>query len=220
VPIGAVIFDLWNTLIDWLVDESDVLRGRIAATTDHDPDRFAELWASTYRLRETGPLARAYRAVGVPEDAIEELIEARYALSRRAIVPSDGVVETLAELRRRGLRLAVVSACTEEIAAIWPETPFAGLFDAEVFSATCGYMKPDPEIFLLAAERLGVEPHDCLYVGDGANDELAGAERVGMRAVLIHREGEEPYWPEVRAWTGPRITSIPEVLSLVCDSDS
>jgi hypothetical protein len=36
-----------------------------------------------------------------------------------------------------------------------------------------------------------------------------------MRAVLIHREGREPHWPEVRDWSGPRITSVPAVLELV-----
>jgi len=213
--IRAVIFDLWETLIDWLIEESSVFRQELAATTAHTPERFAELWQETYRLRETGSLADAYRAVGVPEEELERLIDARHALARRALVPRDGVVGTLQELRRRGLRLAVVSACTEDVPNVWPETAFAGLFDAEVFSATCGYMKPDPEIFLLAAENLGVEPRDCLYVGDGANDELAGAERVGMRSVLIQRPGRDPYWPEVQGWTGPRITAIPEVLELV-----
>jgi putative hydrolase of the HAD superfamily len=210
-----VIFDLWETLIDWVIDESDTFRRRLAATTGHDAERFAELWQETYRLRETGTLADAYRAVGVPEEALDELIEARHTLARRVIVPREGVLETLRELRSRGFRLGVVSACTADVPAVWPETVFAGLFDAEVFSATCGHMKPEPEIFLLAAELLQVEPADCLYVGDGANDELAGAERVGMRSVLIHRPGKEPVWPEVRDWTGPRITSIPEVLQLV-----
>ena len=70
-------------------------------------------------------------------------------------------------------------------------------------------MKPDPRIYLRACDELGVEPGECLYVGDGANDELAGAQRVGMRPVLIHRPEEKPQWD------GPRITSIPDVLDLV-----
>ena len=48
-----------------------------------------------------------------------------------------------------------------------------------------------------------------------ANDELAGALRVGMRALLIHRPGDPPLWPEVQAWDGPRVTSIPEVLEVL-----
>jgi putative hydrolase of the HAD superfamily len=72
-------------------------------------------------------------------------------------------------------------------------------------------------IYRLACQELGVEPNEAMFVGDGANDELAGAERVGMRSVLIHREGEEPQWDEVRDWQGPRITAIPQVLSLLAD---
>ena len=56
-------------------------------------------------------------------------------------------------------------------------------------------MKPEPEIYLRTAEALGVEPADCFFVGDGANDELAGAERVGMTPVLFLPEGREPLWP-------------------------
>ncbi len=37
----------------------------------------------------------------------------------------------------------------------------------------------------------------------------------GMRAILIHRSGEDPFWPEVQSWAGPRITTIPEVLTLL-----
>lgn len=216
----AVIFDLWNTLVDWAVDDSNTLREELAASTGHDPDHFMALWQETYRLRETGPLDRAFRALGVPDAEIEGHIAARHALTRRALVPRDGVLPTLTELRRRGLRLGMVSACTEEVPAVWPETPFAGLFDVEVFSAICGHMKPDPEIFLLAAEGLGVEPGECLYVGDGANDELAGAERVGMRSVLVGHPGKEPFWADARDWTGERIESIPEVLDLVERSTS
>jgi putative hydrolase of the HAD superfamily len=84
-----------------------------------------------------------------------------------------------------------------------------------VFSCSVGFRKPDPAIYRLALDELGVEPADAMFVGDGANDELGGAERVGMRAVLILRAGQdEPYWEEARGWQ-PRITSIPEVLELL-----
>ena len=108
-----------------------------------------------------------------------------------------------------------LTVCSEDVPEIWDETPFRGLFDSTVFSCAVGLRKPDPRIYRLACEELEVEPAEALFVGDGANDELAGAEAVGMRAVLVHREGEEPLWEEVRDWTGPRITAIPQVLSLL-----
>ena len=75
-------------------------------------------------------------------------------------------------------------------------------------------MKPEPEIYLRTAEALGVEPADCFFVGDGANDELAGAARVGMTPVLFVPDGREPLWPEVREWGGLRVSSMREVLEL------
>ena len=211
----AVIFDLWGTLVDWPVDPSRALNERLRKATPHGPAEFERLFRETYRQRETGPLADAYRLLGVSEDRLDELIAQRRENTRAALVPRDGAVDTLVELRSRGYRLGMISVCSEEVPELWAGTRFHGLFDAEVFSATCGHMKPDAEIYLLATGELGVEPAECLYVGDGANDELAGAERVGMTSVLVQREGEEPVWPELRDWSGPRVTSIPQVLELV-----
>lgn len=126
--------------------------------------------------------------------------------------PRDGALETLRELRARGIGTGLLTVCGEDTAEVWSETPFAGLFDSEVFSCSVGMRKPDVRIYELACSELGVETGEALFVGDGANDELAGAERAGMRALLIHRPGAEPVWPEAREWQGPRITALSEVL--------
>ena len=133
---------------------------------------------------------------------------------RRALKPRPGVVDTLRALRGRGQLVGLITVCTEDVETLWDDSELAGLFDAEIFSSSLGVSKPDPRIYLACCEALGVEPHDAVFVGDGANDELAGARRVGMEAILIHRPGEGPMWPELHDWDGPRITSIPEVLDL------
>jgi putative hydrolase of the HAD superfamily len=160
---------------------------------------------------------RPYLAsLGVEGHEAEQLVELRCRFSAELLgTPREGVLETLQELARRGIPTGLITVCSEDVVDVWPETPFAGVFDSEVFSCSCGYRKPDPRLYRQVCEELDVEPCDALYVGDGANDELAGAERVGMRPVLIHRPGQEPRWPEVRDWRGPRITTIPEVLDLV-----
>jgi putative hydrolase of the HAD superfamily len=150
----------------------------------------------------------------VPDEHLEEHVGARHDFARRALQPRDGALETLAELRRRGLKLGLITVCSEEVPAAWPETVFAGEFDAETFSSECGLIKPEPEIYLSTAERLGVEPEACAFVGDGANDELAGAARVGMTPVLFLPAGQEPRWTEVRDWPGLRVSSLPKVLEL------
>jgi epoxide hydrolase-like predicted phosphatase len=65
----------------------------------------------------------------------------------------------------------------------------AELFDTVVISAEVGLHKPQPEIYTLAAERLGVEPQACVFVDD-LKENCEGAEAVGMTAIR-HRSAPE-----------------------------
>lgn len=209
----AVIFDLWDTLVDWPVDEAQALNRGLADRVGLSEDEFRERWQAHYILSQTQPLATLYRSLGVPEEHLEAHVTERHEFARQALRPRDGALTTLAELRRRDMRLGLISMCSEDVPTIWPETELAGCFDTETFSATTGLKKPDAAIYLETAVSLGVAPEDCFFIGDGANDELAGAGRVGMTPVLM-ATGREPHWPEVREWTGLSVSSIPEVLEL------
>jgi putative hydrolase of the HAD superfamily len=210
-----VIFDLWDTLVDYDPAGGRAFQDQVAALLGSDPDEFAVRWRAERPKRESGPL-RDYVTTLCDDDSVaDKVVALRYASTREMLRPRPGAVETLRELRQRGVVVGLISICTDDVVETWGETPFAGLFDSTVFSCAVGLRKPDPRIYLFACEELGVEPGEAMFVGDGANDELAGAERVGMRAVLIHRASEEPPWEELRDWPGPRITSIPQVLSLL-----
>ena len=211
----AVIFDLWDTLVDWPTEEAEVLRRELAALIGGDPTEFDERWRASYRASQTGPLAEVYRSLGVPDEHVDAHVTARHEFGRRVLRLREGAREAMAELRRRGVKLGLITVCSEEVPRAWPQTELAGLFDAETFSSECGLVKPEPEIYLRTAEALGVDAAECFFVGDGANDELAGAERVGMTPVLFLPDGREPLWPQVRAWAGLRVSSIPDVLRLV-----
>lgn len=210
-----MIFDLWDTLALWPVEAGQELHRRWARRLSLEPDEFETRWRESYGLRHRGTLADAFRLLCEDEETIAELVEWRDELTRRSLVPRDGALETLRELHGRGLRVGLVSACTEDVPRLWPESPFADLVEEPVFSCEVGVSKPEPQIYLAACERLDVGPGDCLFVGDGANDELAGAQRVGMRAVCVLPPGRaEPLWPEARGWK-PTISSLHDVLSLV-----
>lgn len=211
--LRAVIFDLWDTLVDYDETGARAFQAQVAVRLGRDPDEFAAVWRQGRAVRDSGPLPDYLRTLGAAD--VEELVELRRASTRTMLQPRAGAVETLVELRRRGYRVGLITVCSDDVVDVWAETPFAGLFDATVFSCAVGMRKPDPRIYRLACDQLGVEPEQALFVGDGANDELAGAERVGMRAVLIHRAGQEPLWDEARAWQGPRITTVPELLSVL-----
>jgi len=212
----AVVFDLFETLVDYDDRRSREFSAELARRTGREPDDFHRIWIEGRPLRETGPMEPYLVSLGIDQEAIHDFLELRRSFTREVLGGArPGAVETLRELRARGIRLGLITVCSEDTVDVWPETPFAGLFDAEVFSSTCGLRKPDPRIYELVLEQLDVKPSEALFVGDGANDELAGAERVGMRVILVHRPGEEPAWPELQDWSGPRISSIPEVLQLL-----
>jgi putative hydrolase of the HAD superfamily len=210
----AVVFDLWDTIVDFDAEGTAAFHREVARRIGRDPDEFVALWNEGRATRDSGPFRDYLVSLGVGEHA-DEVIRLRHEETRRQLVPRPGAVETIEELRRRGLRTGMISVCSDDVPLLWPETAFADLFDATVFSCSVRLRKPDPRIYRLALDELEVEPGEAMFVGDGANDELAGAERVGMRAVLIHRAGEEPLWDEAREWRGPRITSVPELLPLL-----
>jgi putative hydrolase of the HAD superfamily len=212
----AVIFDLWQTLVPWQADEANRFYDRMADTVGVEPGLFREAWISGRVSRERGPIADHLRELltGLGVDGeIDQLIELRRDWTRRALVPRADALSTLEELRRRGHRLGLISVCSQDVPDVWEETPLAGVLDEHVFSCEVGLSKPDRRIYEIACERLGVEAGDCLFVGDGANDELPGAERAGMTAIQLRPPGEE-LTPEGRAWRGESIEHLSELLDL------
>ena len=207
----AVIFDLWDTLALWPSEAFEQVKralGRHIDDVDH-------VWATTYRDRQIGSMESYFRGLGLDDDAVAECMRIRSTFTRETLVPRDGAIETLDELQRRGFKRGVISVCSSDVEEVWDETELAPYVDDVVLSCAVGLSKPDPRIYELACERLEVTPDECVFVGDGANDELAGAQRVGMRAVCVLPPGRiEPIWQEARGWE-PTIRSLPEVLALV-----
>lgn len=89
----------------------------------------------------------------------------------------------------------------------------AGLLDAAVFSSEIGVRKPRPLIFETVLERIEVKPVDAVFVGDRLVDDVAGAQALGMRAVLTRQyRREEPDDIEPDAVI-ERVTELPAVLA-------
>jgi len=192
------------------------VRPRVAERLGLTLEEFDTRWyGELAHLRETGPIADVLARFDLSPDAAEDVLALRGDVTRQGLVPVPGAAETIAELRDRGLRTGLITVCSEDVPRIWPETLFHGLFDAEVFSSSVGLRKPDPRIYALALDELEVPASEAMFVGDGANDELAGAERVGMTSVMLEVPPEKLPGEEQPEWDGLRIRSLPELLELV-----
>ena len=102
----------------------------------------------------------------------------------RALEPIPGALETVAELRRRGVRLALVTngGAADQRAKI-DRHAVDTRFDAVLVEGEVGFGKPDPRIFRLALERLEVTAAEAWMVGDDLPWDIAGAQAVGIHGV-------------------------------------
>ena len=84
----------------------------------------------------------------------------------------------------------------------------------ELFSCQVGLKKPDPRIYRLACDQLGVPPERCLYIGDGSSRELSGAAAVGMHPVMlraVHEDLRDAHHIDAEEWQGLVIATPVEV---------
>jgi putative hydrolase of the HAD superfamily len=226
----AVIFDLFGTLIDnygevafkqKLTEMADVL--------GVPPQDFIQEWGKAWKLRSTGELSTIEESIkhaiiplGVQasSEQIAEATRIRFAFTQSMLVPRHDTLETLQELRSSGYKIGLISDCTAEVPLLWPETPFVQFIDVPIFSCAVHLKKPDPRIYLLACERLGVLPQRCLFVGDGGSRELNGANAVGMDALMIRAESEQVrdvHRLEADVWEGSRVITLKNILPFVDD---
>ncbi|MEA1977643.1 MAG: HAD family hydrolase [Chloroflexota bacterium] len=123
-------------------------------------------------------------------------------------VPDD-VMPTLTGLRQAGFKLGLVSNRSEPLDEIVESLGFTGMFDLILAAGEVGWYKPDPRLLQYAAERLGVEPGETLYLGDNFHADVIGASAAGMTPVLLDPRG---IYPDVDCWVVPSVGAFAQEL--------
>ena len=209
--LEAVLFDLDDTLHDDtlayrragervaadVAAERNVSAERLFAAYIAEADAFwAGLSSANVGMPMVGLRAQmwltALRAVGVEDEPLAVRCAAAYNAYRRdhlQLFP--GALELLGRLRARGYKLGMITngvaeTHREKIVVLGLEEVFDEIFIAD----EVGLAKPDPRIFLLAAERLGVAPQRCAMVGDRYDRDVRGAQDAGMFTVFVNVRGE------------------------------
>ncbi len=203
-PIRAVVFDLFSTLTS--LSHTPGAPGRNShETLGISPEAWREALFHQSRERLIGEISRPVDIIrdiawkidrSISEERLEEAARVRRIRFRYCLEhPPEGVVESLRNIRDAGYRLALISNADAVEAEGWGGAEMASLFEISIFSCHVGYMKPEPEIFRLCLEKLGLNGPECLYVGDGGNDELIASAAAGMHAVLT-TQFLSATWPE------------------------
>jgi len=211
--LRAVFFDVGNTLLFPHPSVSEVCR-QILAEEGHVHDLSAidalmplvdEFYEDRYQSDDTfwtdeaetsqvwiGMYSLLCRKLGI-EDEAEHIALRVYAEFGRADRwrAYDDVVPAFRRLRDRGLSIGLISNWDKRLTGLMDGMGIAPLLDTIVSSAEVGLHKPDPRIFELACDRLGVAPEESAHVGDHHYADVLGARAVGMLPILIDRHAGE-----------------------------
>jgi putative hydrolase of the HAD superfamily len=222
----AVVFDYYGTLtVPATVDERAQSSCRVARALGVPPEPFLALLRSTFAERFTGRLgdiAQTLQSLAARCGCSPTADQVQAACTERRV--TEGVfasmvrpeaVETLRAIRARGLCIGVLSDCTHELVERWDQLPVAPLVDVPVFSVEAGERKPHPSLYRAVSDRLGVEPGEVVYVGDGGSHELTGASLAGMTAVRLVTEDniQALVYDQETDWAGPVVHALGELLA-------
>jgi len=185
MTITAVIFDLDGVLIDSAEPHAEAWR-RLADElgVSVDPAQFLATFG-----RQNRDIVPLLFGADLKPDRIRELGERKEAiyrdLARGRVKQVQGAVGLVRDCRRNGLRLAVgSSAPRENIDLALGEMGLTEEFQAIVHAGDVSRGKPDPQVFLVAAERLAVSPAECAVIEDAPSG-LTAARAAGMTAIGV-----------------------------------
>lgn len=155
---------------------------------------------------------RLFRSYGLPEDrevARRAVQDCLAGWDRHFVLPEDAQPTLRALHERHAVALVSNFDHPPYVRSLLERFDLARHFDAVVISGELRIDKPDARIFRRALDAVGCAPAEALVVGDSPETDIAGAEAVGCRAVLIDMQERHPDYP------GERVTSLGELVTLV-----
>jgi putative hydrolase of the HAD superfamily len=205
VAVDAVIFDWGGTLTPWhsidaaqlwfwvCEEHFDAAEAEAHAAALHAAE--TQLWQAAFADQRSATMEHLFELAGVP---VSEPLVASYQRAWEPHTFTDPDVPVLLRgLRDRGVKVGVLSN------TMWPRSwhedvfrrdGVLGLIDGAVYSSEIEWTKPHPEAFRAAMAAIGVsDPARCVFVGDRPYDDVHGAQRAGMRAVLVPNSAVPPF---------------------------
>jgi putative hydrolase of the HAD superfamily len=227
--IKAVFFDLYHTLVryeppqevliakalkDFGIDVSpEVLRRPLVLADEFIYQDIARRPLSQRSTEEKMALYAQYQGIVLKEAGIkadEKLVLGLLGKMQQFqmnLVLFDDVAPSLTDLKSRGLILGLISNVEKDMTDTLNNLGLPSWLEIVVTSQDFQFSKPQPEIFQEALRRAGVQPAEAIYIGDQYQVDVFGANRAGMKGVLLDRGG---YYEEITDC--PRIRSLAELV--------
>jgi putative hydrolase of the HAD superfamily len=225
VAVDAVIFDWGGTLTPWHTIDVAELWASVCAL--HFPAKDAtasaaalhgaesQLWRVSAQAHRSATMDALFELAGVAATA--DLLASYVRAWEPHTYTDPDVPDLFRHLRARGIRVGVLSN------TMWPRRWHDDVFrrdgvldliDGAVYTSEIDWTKPHPEAFRAAMAAIGTsDPARCVFVGDRPFDDVHGAQRAGLRAVLVPNSDVPPYASAVPDAVISRLAELPPLLA-------
>ena len=174
-------------------------------------------------LTTTAVLGEALASVGIEElnpQVVTHALGRMYALTERHWLRVPGLEMTLNLLQRRGLRLGLLSNVGDEanVQRLIDKVGIRGFFDPILVSAAIGERKPAAGPFLQILERWHLKPEQVVMVGDRLDQDILGAQRVGMHQIWMRGYAEVDHGDEITPeLTADSLMQLPSMIDALSE---
>jgi len=181
--IRAVIFDMDGVIVDSEpihieAEKQTLLKHGVKITTEE-----LRTYTGTTAEFEFNDLFQRYELDTTAKTLFDEKEVIMFRLLEQRTEPTKGVIDLIKKLKQQGFKLGVATSGHRKLAHYYlRKLGLETFFDTVVCAEDITRSKPDPEIFLKAAQRLGVEPSECVVIED-AKFGVEAAKKAGMKAV-------------------------------------
>jgi len=235
----AILFDMGSTLLEFENSTWDVLR-KLSTETGYEflkennltlpnleefsnvlSDEFlkarSEIAQSLKELKFENVIFEFFRGLNLStSDGIYgSFLEVYYKPVTDQVTLVDGAEKVLKFFKERNLNIGLISNTIFPEEFHLRELKRFGLYpylDAHFFSSQVGYRKPHPQIFQLALEKLKVDSSDAVFVGDRLEEDVGGAQNVGMKGILKYHQGRDYTLPITPDGQVMELEDLPEVV--------
>jgi HAD superfamily hydrolase (TIGR01509 family) len=191
MKISAVIFDLDGTLIDSRDQWGKAFSGVLKDLGKDVPGGHPEIPGVSIEDNWRMLLPKYQITTGKTLDELKSLTYKHYVKFLPEISLMDGAKDFLGDLKEGGVKITLATSCEWWVVKeVFKKLGLEGIFDATVTGEEIPNKKPFPDEFLLAADKLGVSPEDCLVIGDTPSD-IEAAKSAGMKVVAITDKEED-----------------------------
>ncbi len=202
-PVQGVIFDLIDTLASFSHVKYEDNHQKYADRLKVDPDRFHEAWNNSRQDAQKGKLRTTRErmvwvtnALGIQttEEILSWLVKTEEAMWIENVKFLPDAKNVIKKLKSRGVKVAILVNGPAALSGLQRSLGLHALQVKFSLSCTNGSLKPEENSYLTTLDALGVQspPRNCVFVGDGTDQELNGARKCGLYAIRM-KHTRPPY---------------------------